>query len=64
MYVLIFYTPQKSFKIFKQIIPLQPFLLLHTSMNINSWKVLVLQQLAQSLAPGHGFDEDDHLVKL
>ena len=52
-----------SLKVLELAVPLQSLLLVHTSVDIDGWEVLVLEKLVQSDASLNGFDENNDLVE-
>jgi hypothetical protein len=52
-----------SLKVFELAVPLQSLFLVHASVDIDGWKVLVLEELVQSDASLNRFDKDDDLVE-
>jgi len=52
-----------SLKVFELAVPLQSLFLVHASVDIDGWKVLVLEELVQSNTSLNRFDEDNDLVE-
>jgi len=52
-----------SLKVLELAVPFQSFFLVHASVDIDGWKVLVFEELVQSNASLNRFDEDNDLVE-